>query len=225
VNETLFTDSLNSNNLRVRSIEQVWTSGTWVNHEQYTTTYNSSNKETTDLYQTWTNGVWVNSLLYSLTYATNNDVLSTLDQNWNTSSNTWINSEQTTYTYDANNNETSFTIIAYDNTGTTVIVGDSIHWYYNAGVSGVAAINDNATMQLYPNPAGNFIHADVELKQMSHLQLSLVNLLGQTVWATDTGNVANYKGDIDVADLPAGIYLLELITNGGTQSRQVAVIH
>ncbi len=84
------------------------------------------------------------------------------------------------------------------------------------------AVNNNQ-LSIYPNPSSDFIHTSIQLKQTSDLQLRLVNMLGQTMWSADAGNVSNYQNNISVANLVDGVYLLEMITGNGTESKKVVV--
>ncbi len=94
----------------------------------------------------------------------------------------------------------------------------------SSGTTGVTQLSVNSNqLSIYPNPSSDFIHTSIQLNQPSDLQLRLVNMLGQTVWSTDAGNVSTYQNNISVANLPDGVYLLEMITGSGTQSREVVV--
>jgi len=48
-------------------------------------------------------------------------------------------------------------------------------------------------------------------------------MLGQTVWVTNAGTVSNYQNNISVANLPDGVYLLEMVTGGGMESKEVVI--
>jgi len=135
-----------------------------------------------------------------------------------------VNGSLANYGYDINNITQWVTVKAYNIAGDSIAGGDSTHWYFTT-TTGINVLSNNATIQLYPNPANNFIHADIQLKQTSNLQLRMVNMLGQTVWSTDAGNVSDYQNNISVANLPDGVYLLEMVTGSGTESREVVVTH
>ena len=55
------------------------------------------------------------------------------------------------------------------------------------------------------------------------MQLRLVNMLGQTVYQRNVGNVSYYNGNIAVNNLPNGMYLLELVTPNGTAVKEMDV--
>jgi hypothetical protein len=248
VNSGQYINTYNSNNDQTNSLNQNWIGGTWVNSSQNIFIYNANNDDTSQVYQTWNGNAWVNGAKYTYTYNSANDLTGNLHQTWNGSA--WVNSYQDTFTYNSNNDRTGgiaqtwsgsawvnsnlsnygyypnniqqwTTDTRYSITGDTITSRDSTHYYLTT--TGINLLSDNATIQIYPNPSGNFIHATIELKQTEDLQLRLVNMLGQTVWSTDVGNVSGYQNNILVANLPDGFYLLELTTGNGTQSREIVV--
>jgi len=47
--------------------------------------------------------------------------------------------------------------------------------------------------------------------------------LGKTVWVTDAGTVSSYQGNIFVADLADGVYMLLLNEGNSVQQSEVVV--
>jgi hypothetical protein len=79
-------------------------------------------------------------------------------------------------------------------------------------------INDNLKFSLYPNPAQTIVN--IETSGRGSLGINLRNSLGQTV-LTQTSDSA--QANIDIANLPAGIYSVE-ITQGNQISRRSLII-
>jgi hypothetical protein len=94
---------------------------------------------------------------------------------------------------------------------------------YNTVTAAKQLTVESGQWTVYPNPSSDFIHTNIQLKQPTVLRLRLVNMLGQTVWSTDAGNVSSYQSNISVVNLPDGVYLLEMITSGGVQSKKLLV--
>ena len=195
------------------------------NYQLYTITYNSNNLPTSVLLQQWVN-FWLNYDLTTYAYNSSNDVDSSVVffDEAGSNSGPWGEVLQSTYTYNTNNIELSEVDKYVTRTGDTIVGGDSTYYYLQTN-AGIDILSDNSAITLYPTPANNFIHAVIQLKQTSDLQLRIVNMLGQTVWSTDAGNVSNNQNNISVANLADGVYLLEMITGRGTQSREVVVTH
>ncbi|MBO6184175.1 MAG: T9SS type A sorting domain-containing protein [Chryseobacterium sp.] len=73
-------------------------------------------------------------------------------------------------------------------------------------------INTIDIVKIFPNPTGDFINIEVNEKTTL---LTIYNLSGQKVFTS----VKDLK-KIDVQDLPAGIYLLEIKTNNKTITKK-----
>lgn len=84
--------------------------------------------------------------------------------------------------------------------------------------------NGMQVMQLYPNPARNFVSVDLQSPKQYKAQIEWVNTLGQ-VCRQETVEVSEGKQQVKLhLDLPAGTYLLRITDgDGGTISRKVLV--
>ncbi len=76
------------------------------------------------------------------------------------------------------------------------------------------------TVSVYPNPATDVIY--VETKGLINGKIRLMNMAGQTV------KTKNFSGDdrtnVDVRDLPAGVYMLQTTSSGQVKDVQRIVI-
>ena len=73
----------------------------------------------------------------------------------------------------------------------------------------IVAENTMENLMVYPNPAHDIIHINVETMCTSSLQM--FNTLGQCVISKDIDN----SSDISIADLPNGIYLVKIMKDNG----------
>ena len=77
---------------------------------------------------------------------------------------------------------------------------------------------ENTALRLYPNPVNQSLKIETE----GMTQVSVYNMLGQTVYKKDwDGNVLN----VNTSDWTEGMYLVKVQTAQGTISRRVSVIH
>ena len=77
---------------------------------------------------------------------------------------------------------------------------------------------ENTALRLYPNPVNQSLKIETE----GMTQVSVYNMLGQTVYKKDwDGNVLN----VNTSDWTEGLYLVKVQTAQGTISRRVSVIH
>lgn len=78
--------------------------------------------------------------------------------------------------------------------------------------------NENGILRVYPNPAKDLV--TVDMTSANEANWTLINMNGQTV---KVGVLENGTGSIDVADLPSGMYMLQLVSNGKTTTERVIV--
>ncbi len=90
----------------------------------------------------------------------------------------------------------------------------------NTGIAGVNG--QNTAMHIYPNPAGN--STTVEFTSDEHsVQLTLVNVLGQTLYSETLkpSTADNYRTDLDLSLLPAGVYEVVITTASYSAAKEV----
>ena len=76
----------------------------------------------------------------------------------------------------------------------------------------VQNVNDNVqVMSVYPNPANSYINVDVNTAITGSIQVEVLNVMGQKV---NMVQAQNNKASIDVANLPAGYYMIACYNNG-----------
>jgi hypothetical protein len=78
-------------------------------------------------------------------------------------------------------------------------------------------------IRYYPNPVRTFLTVEVQLEylnQYSQVEVKVVNLLGQEMIPSVSGDLSGLSNEIrvDLADIPSGIYFLEVYStiNGNT---------
>ncbi|MFO0486304.1 MAG: T9SS type A sorting domain-containing protein [Sphingobacteriia bacterium] len=66
-------------------------------------------------------------------------------------------------------------------------------------------------LRIYPNPAQDYTHLALDLKQPATARLQVLNLNGQEVYSQDFGQLATGTHELDVAagKLPSGLYLFK----------------
>lgn len=98
-------------------------------------------------------------------------------------------------------------------TATSVIVVDAC--------TGIHSANDAIGISVYPNPANNFVTVELQFASTEKIRLNLVNMLGQTMYSSETTSSGNTKVNINTTDLPRGIYLLQVKTAKGNVVRKI----
>ncbi len=87
---------------------------------------------------------------------------------------------------------------------------------------GVEELNEYLSMNIYPNPATDVLTIDLFSLKQDTYKLQLMNIAGQVVYL-ETVNLNNalVKKQIDLENLPQGIYLIQLINNENVFSKRV----
>lgn len=93
-------------------------------------------------------------------------------------------------------------------------------WIDHTGISN----NVISGMKLYPNPATNNVNVMFYSEDTENAVVSVMNLMGQTVYSTVEGVSEGYnKIQLNVNNLPAGVYMVNIRTNRGTSTQKLIV--
>lgn len=99
---------------------------------------------------------------------------------------------------------------------------DNINLRYGA-VNGINNINLNSTFNVYPNPTNNNAFLNFNLAKSTDLTIEIYNSIGQLVNTIIEKNVeaGAHQTDLNLTDLAAGLYSVNIITNEGTSTRKI----
>ena len=92
-------------------------------------------------------------------------------------------------------------------------------------VVGIEEVNLSAGVSVYPNPANDFINVAYGLTNNSVVTVDVINVLGERVMTEYVGSQAagNYTSRLDVSNLSAGVYMLNVTINGTVNTVRVSV--
>jgi hypothetical protein len=110
----------------------------------------------------------------------------------------------------------SYTVTVTDAFGCTATL--SVH----VGTTAVQEIAGLNRFSLQPNPTTGATTLLVELAENTgNLRVQVLNLLGQTLWETNTSNTDRISEQLNLNTQPDGIYLVRLIANGQVATRKL----
>jgi hypothetical protein len=183
-----------------------WNGSAWVNDVQWTYTYNGSNECISDAEQSWNGSAWGNFRQNTYTYNGNGDEVLDVQQKW--SGTAWINASNSKMYYNSNNVMISSATRDWNNPATKINCGDSAYYYYKtvSGINELPAQGEN--ISVYPNPVSNNLTIDYTGKAT----INIFNTQGQLI---ETLFINNNLSNIDVSNLPCGVYMMELRTEKG----------
>ncbi|MDP5169631.1 MAG: T9SS type A sorting domain-containing protein [Bacteroidia bacterium] len=99
--------------------------------------------------------------------------------------------------------------------GTKTVTVDS-----NVGIEDQLAGAGIELLEAFPNPTEGILRLKVTLAQMDDLSVRLYDVNGREIY-TETVNSLKYQNDLNLSDLPAGVYTLFLQTSKGSAAQRV----
>lgn len=94
------------------------------------------------------------------------------------------------------------------------------------GSSGVSEIKNNVSnVSIFPNPAKDKVHLELNLSQSSNLKVEVLNILGEVISVSYDGKVTPgiFNQEINTASLIDGIYVIRIIADGNQKSYKITV--
>ena len=226
----------NDKNQLVNEIVKAWNSQTqaWEYDFQYIYTYDVDGTLLSVLKQFWNRleSRWEDNSMVVFKHDAKGNIIDRQVKFWDSDTHTWLNSSRDTYTYDGSNRLIDYTNqmwyansdhwyycwrwswkydqygnlrerLFYNGDDTTWILG-SREIYYHSPVSMNSVVLQESQLEIfYPNPARNTLYSSLR----GHIRV--YNIQGQVVLEKDLNDkIMNLSG------LPAGIYTIELKTEG-----------
>ncbi|MCB9261946.1 MAG: Omp28-related outer membrane protein [Flavobacteriales bacterium] len=91
--------------------------------------------------------------------------------------------------------------------------------------SGVIDLTASNSFNIYPNPATNNVNVEFDLTGSSNVEVKVLNTNGQELSTENLGNLSqgSNSATIDVSNLAAGVYYIQLVTDFGMVTKPVTV--
>ncbi|MBP7462439.1 MAG: T9SS type A sorting domain-containing protein [Candidatus Delongbacteria bacterium] len=95
------------------------------------------------------------------------------------------------------------------------------------GLDEIQSLPSTPPVKVYPNPASQSVSLEFYLPQPGNVNVTLSNLLGQTVWIQNSIHLNSGPQELacPIASLPSGIYFFTLCLPSGTQSGKFMILH
>ncbi len=92
---------------------------------------------------------------------------------------------------------------------------------------GVVGIEENElsnSLKVFPNPSTGMVFLNYNISKASHVMIEVYNALGDLVMNSNTEVPAGFQSkQMDLSDLGAGVYNLNIVANGVKTSRMIAI--
>ncbi len=201
-----------TNNFVLTEIYHSWNSGTssWDVTGKKVNTYDASNNKLTALIQEWTAGTWQNYSLSTYSSFVTQLPQTEIYQMWNTTTLGFDNATKYTYTYNDANQLTNQVSQTWNIGGfwqNSTADRESRFYYepYTTGVNNLA--NNENSLILYPVPATDRIHIDLQWGQIQPFTVWIYNVQGIIIDKWEVPATASYYDDVPL-NLPTGNYFM-----------------
>jgi hypothetical protein len=89
-------------------------------------------------------------------------------------------------------------------------------------VNGITELTSGNSFQVYPNPASNMLNVYVDASTAFEAQLTMSGSTGKTIFMKKQAVAAGAQQiELNVSDLPAGMYFLQIATKRGVMTKKV----
>jgi hypothetical protein len=92
-------------------------------------------------------------------------------------------------------------------------------------VVNVENIESVASLGVYPNPTNNQFTIDLDMLESDNVTIDLINVIGQSVKSVNLGtrSVGMNRTYMDVNDIPAGFYIMNITVGESQMSTKVQI--
>ncbi|UKN02744.1 T9SS type A sorting domain-containing protein [Paracrocinitomix mangrovi] len=113
--------------------------------------------------------------------------------------------------------------VTYHNPG--LILSEGFQQVDAASQSGITETDFNASVSIFPNPVTDILNYQIEGFENQELTGSIVDLLGREVINIPNFTVvSSFNGQVDMSELPAGTWILNLRSVNGALSKQFKIV-
>ena len=117
--------------------------------------------------------------------------------------------------------------LASGNYGVTITDANGCTSTQTATVSQPTAVDlntiGNVNIEMFPNPAEIQTVVSIQLTESNDVRIRLVNNLGQVLQSAEYSNVKTVQHNLNVRDLPAAFYMVEIMSEGKVYTQRLVV--
>jgi hypothetical protein len=223
-NSYRMTNTYNSNNELTSTLSEGYISGNWMPSGKQTFTY-TNGKVTVSLDQQWNGSAYIDNRRTTNAYSGNDLVTATYEQYFGGN---WMNDRQDSYTYNSYHQTKVETAKSWNNGSSQFEFanGDNeIYYYYEEYTNSVKDVDaKSSSMKVYPVPARNELTLKTSFATAQSCMVTLFDMSGRMVKQMSLPTAKEHTHHIDVTNLPAGNYTMQLNAGGTNMVQQVSVV-
>ncbi|WP_276135134.1 T9SS type A sorting domain-containing protein [Polluticoccus soli] len=159
-------------------------------------------------------------------YDNNGNLVTKTKGVWDNSSNAFIESLRDSFTYNVVDQLTSARNFKLDANNVWVPNEGSFWRYYYYGFpTGISEVEDNKGLRLYPVPATSYINIDMSFSKPEKFAVRILDMQGRIIRQWEETPQANFKKKIQLDGMPAGNYVVQVMSKNNNITRQFSVIN
>lgn len=94
---------------------------------------------------------------------------------------------------------------------------------FNLGTVGISQVQDEVELSVYPNPTNGLVNVSVKLNTANDVTLEVMNALGAVVNTTSLGNTSGTQHQLDLGDLPTGVYFVKVSAGSAVSVERITL--
>lgn len=93
----------------------------------------------------------------------------------------------------------------------------------NAVITGINDLNFDATFNIFPNPAKDYVNVKLQNEANANCKIQIVNSIGQIAQEIDLGSDSEITRNISVSNLNSGIYIVKTTLGDKVSVRKLII--
>ena len=124
---------------------------------------------------------------------------------------------------DAYNGQTIFVAFLHDSDDDFFISIDDVLITEETTLIGVNDHSGSVNIKVFPNPTSELVHVEYEVATSGNFDIRIVSIDGKVVYSENLGSTSLINTSIDVSELPAGTYFVQLRNENQTNIQKFTV--
>ncbi len=208
------------------SLAQAWAGDEWFNEDRFRFSYDQQGNRNAFSWEKYVGDEWLNFVQADIEFTAAQLPAVEIQQQWKNGA--WANNLRISWLYDENDRLIDYFTERWINSERTVNVDRRVYTYQRlvTGLLDQAGHQPEGSLQLFPNPARDFVRLRLDLHRLGPATLSICDLSGREHLAIGLGQrpagAAEVK--IDVGPLRPGSYVCRVQGGGEALSQKLIIM-
>lgn len=91
--------------------------------------------------------------------------------------------------------------------------------------NGISILNSSTTINIYPNPATDVLHIQIDAQQQLNATVQVMDITGRTLYTAPVGATGRYNHTVNTSAYSTGLYTLQLTSGNQSIRHKFVVTH